>query len=87
LAAPITDSFSVYAKGGWLEWDAEIEQDLGELGSISADTDGGDVFYGAGIEYAFTTNMQVRLEYERYELEDDIDPDMDVASVSFQYMF
>ncbi|KPW01531.1 MULTISPECIES: outer membrane beta-barrel protein [Pseudoalteromonas] len=87
LAAPITDSFSVYAKGGWLEWDAEIEQDLGELGSISADSDGGDVFYGAGVEYAFTTNMQVRLEYERYKLEDDIDPDMDVASVSFQYMF
>ncbi|MGB1293466.1 MAG: TonB-dependent receptor, partial [Pseudoalteromonas sp.] len=27
------------------------------------------------------------LEYERYKLEDDIDPDMDVASVSVQYMF
>ena len=54
--------------------------------AVSADSDG-DVFYGAGVEYAFTTNMQVRFEYERYKLEDDIDPDMDVASVSFQYMF
>ena len=27
------------------------------------------------------------LEYERYKLDDDIDPDMDVASVSVQYMF
>jgi len=87
LAAPITDNFSIYGKGGWFEWDAEVTQDLGELGSISADQDGGDVFYGAGVEYAFTTNMQVRLEYERYKLDDDIDTDMDVASVSFQYMF
>lgn len=87
LAAPITESFSVYAKGGWLEWDAEVTSDLPALGEISADQSGGDIFYGAGIEYAFTTNMQVRLEYERYELKDDFDPEMDVASVSFQYMF
>ena len=87
LAAPITDSFSVYAKGGWLEWDAEVTSDLPAIGKISADQSGGDVFYGAGIEYAFTTNMQVRFEYERYELKDEIDPEMDVASVSFQYMF
>ena len=86
LAAPLSESFSVYAKGGWFEWDADVTQEL-PVGSISASQDGGDVFYGAGIEYAFTTNMQVRLEYERYELEDDIDPEMDVASVSFQYMF
>ena len=86
FAAPITEDFSVYAKGGWFEWDADVTQEL-PVGSVSASQDGGDVFYGAGIEYAFTTNMQVRLEYERYELEDDIDPEMDVASVSFQYMF
>ncbi|WP_372761094.1 outer membrane beta-barrel protein [Pseudoalteromonas sp.] len=86
LAAPITNNFSVYAKGGWLEWDADITQKL-PVGSITRSTDGGDVFYGAGIEYAFTSNVQVRLEYERYELDDDIDPEMDVASVSFQYMF
>jgi opacity protein-like surface antigen len=86
LAAPLSDSFSVYAKGGWFEWDADIEQEL-PVGSISASQDGGDVFYGAGIEYSLTTNMQIRLEYERYELEDDIDPEMDVASVSLQYMF
>ncbi|CAM4293661.1 outer membrane beta-barrel protein [Pseudoalteromonas ostreae] len=87
LAAPITASFSVYAKGGWLEWDAEVTSDIPALGEISTDQSGGDIFYGAGIEYAFTSNMQIRFEYERYELEDDIDPDMDVASVSVQYMF
>lgn len=87
LAAPLTESFSIYAKGGWLEWDAEVTQDIPAIGSVSVDQDGGDVFYGAGIEYAFTQNIQMRLEYERYKLEDDIDPDMDVASVSVQYMF
>ncbi|KPH64889.1 outer membrane beta-barrel protein [Pseudoalteromonas neustonica] len=87
LAAPITESFSVYAKGGWLEWDAEVTSDIPALGEISAEQSGGDVFYGAGLEYAFTSNVQVRLEYERYKLEDDIDTDMDVASFSVQYMF
>ena len=33
--------------------------------------DGGDVFYGAGIQYAFSSNVQMRLEYERYELDDE----------------
>ena len=45
------------------------------------------MFYGAGIQYAFSNNVQMRLEYERYELDDEIDPEMDVASVSIQYMF
>ena len=45
------------------------------------------MFYGAGIQYAFSSNVQMRLEYERYELDDEIDPEMDVASVSIQYMF
>ncbi|BED89206.1 membrane protein [Pseudoalteromonas sp. MM1] len=86
LAAPLSESFSVYAKGGWFEWDADVEQEL-PVGSISASQDGGDVFYGAGIQYAFSSNVQMRLEYERYELDDEIDPEMDVASVSIQYMF
>ncbi|AQQ01184.1 outer membrane beta-barrel protein [Pseudoalteromonas sp. SG45-5] len=86
LGLPLSESFTVYAKGGWLEWDADYTQEL-PIGSISTSTDGGDAFYGAGIEYALTTNVQFRLEYERYKLDDDIDPDMDVASVSVQYMF
>jgi OmpA-OmpF porin, OOP family len=86
LAAPITDDFAVYAKGGWLEWDADVTQEL-PVGSVTTSRDGGDFLYGAGLEYAFTNNVQVRLEYERYQLDDDIDPQMDVASVSLQYMF
>jgi OOP family OmpA-OmpF porin len=86
LGIPLTESFSVYAKGGWLEWDADIKQEL-PIGSVSTSQDGGDAFYGAGLEFAFSSNVQMRLEYERYKLDDDIDPDMDVASVSLQYMF
>ena len=87
LSAPLTERFSIYAKGGWFEWEAELSANTPDFIDISAKQDGGDVFYGAGLQFAFTENLQGRIEYERFELEDDIDPDLDVASVSIQYMF
>lgn len=87
LSAPLTEHFSVYAKGGWFEWEAELSADTPAFIDISTKQEGGDVFYGAGLQYSFTENIQGRIEYERFELEDDIDPDLDVASVSIQYMF
>ncbi|MBQ4832443.1 outer membrane beta-barrel protein [Pseudoalteromonas sp. MMG010] len=86
LSAPLTENFSIYAKGGWLEWDADYTQSSA-VGEVTTSLDGGDTFMGAGLEYAFTQDVQMRLEYERYQLEHDIETDMDVASVSIQYMF
>ncbi|MFC3033483.1 outer membrane beta-barrel protein [Pseudoalteromonas fenneropenaei] len=87
FTAPITEQFGVYAKGGWFEWDGELYADVPGLGRVSRSADGGDWFYGAGVSYAFTTNVSMRLEYLRYELEDHIEPDLDVASVSVEYVF
>ena len=87
FSLPISERFSVYAKGGWFQWEAELSTDVPLIGSISSSQDGGDIFYGAGLQFAFTENVHARIEYERFEIEDDFDPDLDVASVSIQYMF
>ncbi|QTH71386.1 porin family protein [Pseudoalteromonas xiamenensis] len=85
--APITDYVSLYAKGGWFEWDGEFYADVPALGRISSNSRGGDWFYGAGIGFDLSSNLGVRLEYLRYELEENIEPDLDVASISLEYTF
>lgn len=87
LSAPLNEYLSVYAKGGWLEWDADIYADIPAVGRVSSNLEGGDWLYGAGVEFHLNENINMRLEYTRYELEDDIDPDMDVAAVSIEYQF
>ncbi|WP_340680030.1 outer membrane beta-barrel protein [Paraglaciecola sp.] len=87
VSLPISENFSLFAKGGWFEWKADVSTTIPAIGNITSSQEGGDIFYGAGLQYAFTKNIRARIEYERFELEDDIDPDLDVASVSIQYMF
>jgi opacity protein-like surface antigen len=87
FSAPLSERFSLYAKGGWLEWSADVYANVPEIGRVGTELDGGDWFYGAGLAFAVSSNVNMRLEYERYELENDIDPDMDVASVAIEYVF
>ncbi|GAB2878449.1 porin family protein [Microbulbifer echini] len=87
LSAPIHERASVYVKGGWFTWNAEVKADLPVLGGVSEDMDGGDWFYGAGVKVGLLENLDLRLEYERFEIEDDIEPKLDVASASLQFAF
>ncbi|OHU86789.1 MULTISPECIES: outer membrane beta-barrel protein [Pseudoalteromonas] len=87
FSAPLSNRFSLYAKGGWLEWNADIYANIPEVGRVGTELDGGDWFYGAGVAFVVTNNVNMRLEYERYELDDRIDPNMDVASLSVEYVF
>lgn len=90
---PLTDSFSIYAKGGQLWWDADYEV-LGYNGS----TDGSEPFIGVGVAFAVTDRMDINLDYTRYEIEletdevglfasDTYDSDLDQASVGIRYLF
>ncbi|QFU04991.1 Outer membrane protein A precursor [Pseudoalteromonas sp. THAF3] len=87
LALPVSERFKVYATAGWLEWDADLRAQLDDLTIATTQADGGDVFYGAGVQFAMTEQVRFNLEYERYELDEQIDPEMDVASVSVEYLF
>jgi OOP family OmpA-OmpF porin len=61
----ITPSFRLFAKVGYLWWDADTRS-----AGVSAGEDGSDVFFGLGTSFAFTQLFDTRLEYEFYQLDD-----------------
>ncbi len=79
LDLPLTENFSIYGKGGALFWDAE-----GRFANVRVDDDGTDPFYGAGARFALSQNLGLRIEYERFELND---TDIDMASANLLFHF
>lgn len=61
---PLSQRFSIYGKGGIYQWDADYEFPAGVAGS--ADANGKDYTYGAGVKFNFTRNTALRLEWQRY---------------------
>lgn len=77
---PVTEQFDVFAKVGMLFWDVDFDF-FGDSGSES----GEDFAWGVGAGYDFTDNFGARLEYQAFNLEDDIDGDMISASVVWKF--
>jgi len=97
LELPISQSFSIYAKGGQMWWDADTNIDTSEF-ITSSDSDGDETFWGVGTKFRLAEHLDLRVEYERFNFEisrdeinvlqpDDIDMDVDYASVSLQFTF
>lgn len=70
-------NFAPYAKVGHLWWDADV-------GPGGATDDGNDWFGGLGVRFALTQALDMRVEYERYEL---ADVDVDMGSLNLQLQF
>ena len=63
------------------------------------DVDGSDIFYGVGVSFALTENLDLRLDYTRFDVEfdrdeigilaeiDNFDTKVDYASLGIQYTF
>ena len=79
LHAPVFTSVHPYGKAGALFWDA----DSSTLGFNGSDN-GTDFTYGAGLRFAASKHMDLRTEYERFELDE---TDVDNVSVMLQYNF
>jgi OOP family OmpA-OmpF porin len=62
--APINDRFSLFAKGGVMNWDAEITAP-----GIKEDTDGFDITAGVGAEFAVASNFSLIGELEHYKID------------------
>jgi len=80
-SVPLTAKLSAFAKVGAHDWDADATGSV--VNQLSNDSDT-DVFYGAGVRYAFSDNWTILGEVERYEVED---IDFDVASIGVEFNF
>lgn len=79
---PIGDTFSLFGRAGYLHWESEQRATDGEL-SASADFDGNDPFFGAGIA-ANWEGALVRLEYRIASLDDS---DISLISLAMAWRF
>jgi OOP family OmpA-OmpF porin len=77
-----------YAKAGALFWntDAHVRGVLNN--TIKASDDGTDFFWGLGVRVPLGQALDVRLEYERYDLDgDNLETKIDAASLNLQFNF
>jgi OOP family OmpA-OmpF porin len=75
----------LYARAGMANWDSDFS--VAGVGSVS--DDGWEPTYGVGVGVHFGS-IGVRAEYERFSteaLDDDIDTDTDIISLSVTYTF
>ncbi len=86
---PLSDSWGLYAKGGQFFWDAKIKTPVG-----NRKTDGDDPFYAAGMDFRLAQNLNMIVEYSRYEIDTRIedlpnveDTDLDTVKVGVRLRF
>lgn len=82
---PINDTVSPYAKLGFHRWDMKGNQHL--LASSLTNDDGTDPMYGLGINVSFNNDLQLRIEYERLDIDSIYASHVDYASVGLAYSF
>lgn len=87
FTAPLHERFDLFAKVGWFWWESEVETTFPDDPVLSQDDDGNDVFFGVGAKVGLTDAIDLRLEYDRYDLDTNVNPDLDYASVSLQFSF
>ncbi len=83
---PISGGFAPFAKIGQLWWD--VDRDAPGAGifnpALSSSRSGNDTFYGVGIRFGEGPGLQLRVEYDRMEIDN---ADIDMGSVNLQYRF
>ena len=96
---PFAQIWEVYLRGGLAFWDAEAEQRLtpsfgGVPVSRSVDDDGTGFLFGLGVGVTLFERFHVRLEYQTFEIEEDLLADeqldaasLDTLSLDLQYRF
>lgn len=61
---PVTDTWSLYAKGGQFFWRADVTTEVGDT-----DFDGDDLFYALGTDIRLSEGLSLVIEYTRYEID------------------
>ena len=81
---PLNEQFSLFARLGVNVWDADYSVSAPGFVSISDSEDGTDVVYGLGAAYNITKNLNLRGEWERYDLGGQ---DVDLLSLGVAWVF
>jgi OmpA-OmpF porin, OOP family len=80
---PFDRAFSGFAKVGLFRWDGEISFS-GPGGTASASDDGTDFKFGLGVQWKFSPNLNLRGEWEYYNIEE---TPIQMLSVGLVYRF
>lgn len=80
LKLPVFPRIYPYAKAGALFWNADGQS----AAAIDASDDGVDFTYGVGVQFNLTDFVQLRTEYERFEM-NDIGVDLGSANLVFSF--
>jgi OmpA-OmpF porin, OOP family len=72
----------IFAKGGYVSWDTEIDSNNV---NVDSNNDGNDLLYGLGGAFRIGDSLQIRAEYERFEIENT--DSFDLGSVSATFTF
>jgi opacity protein-like surface antigen len=87
LGAPIGPHFAVFAKGGAAYSDTDVSASPASFVSTGSKKDWGTK-WGAGATWAFSRNLQARVDWDRYKLEfASGDRDIDLLSAGLQFRF
>lgn len=87
---PLSNSWGLYAKGGQFFWDSDIETADGSI-----ETDGSDPFYSAGMDFRLAENLNMIIEYTRYEINAELEElssldcaaDLDTVKIGLRVRF
>jgi OOP family OmpA-OmpF porin len=80
---PIGKRLKVFARAGYYLWDSEVTVSNGGL-SLSEDDDGEDTLIGAGASFRLGAGIDVRAEYEQFDV-DDITVDVISAGLTWRF--
>lgn len=83
---PLNDKFSLFGRLGLNVWNVDVSASgTGSGGATYSDSDDGTgVVYGLGAAYNLTPNLNLRVEWERYDFDGS---DLDFASVGLGWSF
>lgn len=84
VGIPFNEHVTLFAKGGQLWWESDATGPLG----FDESREGETPFWGVGLEIGFFQPLAIRIEYERFDLDDDnVDGAIDYASAGVQFGF
>ena len=79
---PIGEHFEIFGKGGYGQWRIEVDNNAT---SDFFEDDDWDIAYGGGLAFVIGKHVGIRLEYERFEIEDADTIEMASAGVDFRF--